>query len=441
MGEMFKSIFFATAAPVFLIFGLGVMYFTFSHLNVDLKPILTIVVALSPLWLPFVLFTVLFEQWMWSVQEKFKFSQGRSTLRIKPPQEVLKSPEAMESVLAQIFNTNSPDNLMQTYLDGKHPLVTSLELVSIGGEVRFYANVPTKKIKNQLEAQLYAQYPGIEVTEELIDYTAEVPEKSPDWETFTFHLGKKEDEVLPIKTYIDFGLDRQPKEELKFEPMSALIEHLSRTKPHERIWIQFLLVPHIKRNFKVGTLSEVSTWNKKAAVKIDELMGRDKKKLGAEETESRPVLTMGERDTIAAIERNISKYAFEVGIRGMYITKTGKFDGEMIGHLLRGFSQFDMIGRNGIGPRWRTDFDYKFFQDRSGNKIKAIKARELEYYKARYYTEGDKKDKVDATRVMSVEELATIYHIPGTSVITPSLSRVENTRKSAPANLPTGLFN
>lgn len=440
MGDMFKTIFGAIGAPLILLFGVGVIFSAFSYLQLDVMPVLTILIALSPIWLPAALFQVTFEQWMWSVQEKFKFENGRTTLRIKPPQEVLKSPEAMESILAQIFNTNSPDNLMQTYIDGKHPLVTSLELVSIGGEVRFYANVPVKKVKNQLEAQLYAQYPGIEVTEELIDYTAEVPEKSPDWETFTFHLGKKENEVLPIKTYIDFGLDKQPKEELKFEPMSPLIEHLSRAKPHERIWIQFLLVPHIKRNFKVGSLSEKPTWEKKARAKIDELMGRDKNKLGAEETDSRPVLTMGERDTIAAIERNISKYAFETGIRGMYITKTGKFDGEMIGHLLRGFAQFDMIGRNGIAPRWRTDFDYKFFQDRSGLKIRAIKERELEYYKARYYTEGDKKTKIDTTKVMSVEELATVFHIPGSSVITPTLSRVENTRKEAPVNLPTGIF-
>lgn len=441
MGDLFKTIFGAIAVPLFLFLGIGIMFFVFTNLNVDLKPVLTIIIALSPIWLPFALFQIMFEQWMYSVQEKFQFENGRTTLRIKPPQEVLKSPEAMESVFAQIFNTNSPDNLMQTYLDGKHPLVSSFEIVSIGGEVRFYANVPTKKVKNQLEAQLYAQYPGIEVTQELIDYTAEVNPDLDEWDSFTFHIGKKDDQVLPIKTYIDFGLDRQPKEELKFEPMSPMIEHLSRAKPHERIWIQFLLTPHIKKNFKNGSLSEVGTWDKKAAAKIDELMGRDKKKLGAEETESRPVLTAGERDTIAAIERNISKPAFETAIRAIYLAKKGKFDGEMIGHTLRGFAQYDVVGRNGLAPRWRTDVDYQFFQDRTGAKRKAMKKREVEYYKARYYTEGDKKTKNDSPKVMSVEELATVYHIPGTSVVTPTLTRVENTRKEAPANLPTGIFS
>lgn len=373
---------------------------------------------------------------MWSVREKFKFENGRSTLRIKLPQEVFKSPEAMESVFTQIHNAGRADNLMQTYLDGRHPLVLSFEIVSIGGEVRFYANVPTKKSKNALEAQLYAQYPGIEVTEELIDYTAEVKWNPKEWDMISFHLMKKSDEIYPIKTYIDYGMDKLPKEELKFEPMAPLIEHLGKAKPNERIWIQILTTAHAKEGFDTGSLSKSSTWEGKAQAKIDEIMGRDKSRLGVEETDTRPVLTMSERDTIAAIERNISKYAFKVAIRAMYISKAGKFDGEMIGPMLRSFSQYDVIGRNGVGVKWRTDFNYNFISDLSGNRKIAMKKNELESYKARSYLPGDKKNHVDKETVMSTEELATIYHIPGTSVVTPTLSRVESTRKEAPANLP-----
>lgn len=444
MSSTFRTIFGAIMVPFFLFIALGIMFYMFKMLDVDVERILTIVIALSPIWLPYTLFYITYDMWMWSVREKFKFENGRSTLRIKLPQEVLKSPEAMESVLAQIFNPNGPDNLMQSYLDGKHPLVSSLEIASIGGEVRFYANVPTKKVKNALESQLYAQYPGIEVTEELIDYTAEVQWNPKKWDLLSFHIVKKskssEDDVLPIKTYIDFGLDKQPKEELKFEPMSPLIEHLGSAKPHERIWIQILMTPHAKKNFKTGSLSKVDTWESLAKKKIDSLMGRDKLGLGPEETESRPVLTMGERDTIAAIERNVSKYAYSVAIRAMYITEVGKFDADMIGPILRSFGQYDMLGRASIGPLWRTDFNYNFFQDFTGERKRRAKKNELEYYKARYYSASDQKTKIDRERIMSIEEIATIYHIPGTSVITPSLSRVENTRREAPANLPIGNF-
>ena len=438
MGDLFKTIFGAFAGPLIMLAGLGMMYYVFSLLQVNIEPILAIVIATSPIWLPTILFYILFEQWQEFTQDNFTFNQGRTTLRIKLPQEVFKSPEAMESVFAQIHNPYSCDNLMQAYLDGKHPQLYSFELVSYGGDVRFYANVPTKKIKNALEAQLYAQYPGIEVVEEKVDYAAEVKWDPEEWEMISFHMGKKEDEVLPIKTYIDYGMEKLPKEEFKFEPMAPMIEHLGKAKPHERVWIQFLCKPHVKKTFKAGSLTAAGTWEKKAAAKINELMGRDKGKLGPEETESRPVLTMNERDTIGAIERNVGKYAFEVGIRAMYISKAGQFDAEMIGPLLKSFTQYDIMGRNGIGVRWRTDFDYNWLSDRSGRRKLKMKKDELEAYKLRKYSEADKKTKVDATKVMSVEELATVYHIPGTAVVTPNLTRVESNRKEAPANLPTG---
>lgn len=438
MGDLFKTIFGALAGPLFLLVGVGMMFFVFSTLNINIQPMLSILLAVSPIWLPLVIFYILYEQWQEFSHTKFAFENGRVTLRIKLPQEVFKSPEAMESVFAQIHNGNGADNLWQAYVDGKHPLVSSFELVSIGGDVRFYANVPRKKIKNALEAQLYAQYPGVEITEELVDYAAEVKWDPKEWAMMSFHIVKKSEDVLPIKTYIDMGMDKLPKEEFKIEPMAPLLEHLGKAKPHERLYTQILCTPHVKQDFNSGSLQKKSTWEKKAADKINELMGRDKKKLGAEETESRPVITMAERDTIGAIERNVGKYAYEVGIRAMYITKPDKFDGEMIGPLLKSFSQYDIIGRNGLGVRAKTEFDHAWFQDRTGKKQELMKKKELEAYKARTYEPADKKKKVDAEKIMSVEELATIYHIPGSVVITPNLGRIESTRKEAPVNLPTG---
>lgn len=440
MGDLFKTMFGALAGPFILFIGIGMMFYVFSLLNVNLQPILAIILATSPIWLPLVLFYILFEQWQEFSHAKFAFDNGRVTLRIKLPQEVFKSPEAMESVFAQIHNPNGPDNLWQAYIDGKHPLVSSFELVSIGGDVRFYVNVPRKKIKNAIEAQLYAQYPGIEIHEEIVDYAAEVKWDPQEWAMMSFHIVKKSDDVLPIKTYIDWGMDKLPKEEFKFEPMAPLLEHLGKAKPHERLYVQILCTPHTKQDFNSGSLRKTSTWEGQAAAKVNELMGRDKSKLGPEETDNRPVLTMAERDTIAAIERNVGKYAYEVGIRAMYITKPDKFDGEMIGPMLKSFSQYDIIGRNGLGTRAKTEFDHPWFQDRSGKKQENLKKKELEAYKARTYEEQDKKKKVDATKIMSVEELATIFHIPGSVIVTPNLSRIESTRKEAPSNLPVGNY-
>lgn len=438
MGELFSTIFGAMAAPLFLFVGIGMMYYVFSLVGIDPTSVIAVLVAASPIWLPLTIFYILFEQWMDFVHKKFAIDNGRSTLRVKLPQEVFKSPEAMESVFAQIHNPNGPDNLWQTYIDGKHALNFSFELVSHGGEVRFYINVPTKKTKNAVEAQLYAQYPGIEVVEEKLDYTAEISWNPEKYEMMSFHVVKKDEDILPIKTYIDFGMDKLPKEEQKFEPMAAMLEQLGKAKPHERIWVQIIARPHAKKNFKTGSLQESGTWEAKGIKKINEMLGRENKNYDPENPEAIPKLTTGERDTITAIERNINKYAYEVGIRWMYIVEAGKFNGDFIGPMIRTFAQYDILKRNGLGVRWRTDFDYNWFSDWSGKKKMNLKKKELAAYKRREYSEADTKNHIDDRKIMSAEELATIYHIPGSSVVTPGLSRITSTRKEAPANLPTG---
>lgn len=378
---------------------------------------------------------------MESVRLKFEDDTGRITLRIKLPQEVFKSPEAMENVLQQVANAGKATNLMEAYLDGKYPLVHSFELVSIGGEVRFYVNVPIKKAKNLIESSLYAQYPGIEVSEEPIDYTAEIRWDPTKWDLMSFHFVKQGEDVLPIKTYIDWGMDKLLKEEQKVEPMAPLIEYLGSAKPHERVWIQILATPHASSDLSTGSLTKKGTWVDAATKKINEMMGREKDKSGPAEFESQPRLTMSERDTITAIERNVSKTAYEVAIRVVYIAEQDKFSGEMITSMIRAMSGFEVVGRNKIGMGWRTDFDYKFFQDFSGARRAAYKRKELDYYKSRLYIPFEVRRGSDSPKVMSVEEIATIFHIPGSSIVTPALTRVESLRRDAPGNLPVGNLN
>lgn len=446
MKEFLDSVLGVALIPI--CFGVAAFVWWMMMRNVDFTiwPALSFALLLLPVFLPYVLFHLTYERWQEFTQTRNKQRAGRVTLRIKPPPDVFKSPEAMETVLAQINNTSKADNFMEAYIGGKHPLSISLELVSIGGDVRMYVNVPRKQIKDILEAQLYAQYPGIEITEEPIDYAAEIQWNEDEMDLMSFHAVKADEEVLPIKTYIDLGFDRMPKEEEKVEPMAPIIEFLSKAKPHERIIYQFICAPHVKKEFKLGTsLKTKPTWKKAAQRKINELMYRDENRLSIraedeEEKDARPSLTMGERDLVSAIERNTGKLAYVTGIRIMLITldKT-QFDGGKIAPLLKVFYPFDDQNRNQIGIRWKTDFDYMFFEDFTGTKKTARKKRELEHFKLRKYDAGDGKvNKIHQPTVFSVEELATIFHVPGRSVITPQLGRVASARGNAPDNLPIG---
>jgi len=436
----------AAAFISFLLLVIGLFVF-----GVSTGQVISVFFALTPIWLPAILLYIFYNKWMDMVGAAFSLSQGRTTLRLRLPPEVFKSPEAMEFVFSQIHNTANPDNLMQTYLDGKRPLPFCFEIVSIGGEVRFYVNVPTKKSKDAFEANIYAQYPGIEVIEESVDYAAEIPVdfESQDYEIMAFHMGKKKDGVMPIKTYIDFGLDKMPKEEEKIDPITPMIEVLASAKPYERVFVQIVARSFRPDSFQNGqmTIGEGPDWTKGAEKKINEIMNRDPKKktpLGMkgdqggddDDRGQMAMLTMGENDTIAAIERNIGKYAYETAIRWIYVTKKGKFNGDFINPMIRSFSQYDIIGRNGIGVRWRTDFDYKnIIPGGKKKELKSLKTQELIEYRRRLYYP---KSGGDGYKIFTAEELATIFHLPGKVALTPTLDRVPSTRGEPPANLPIG---
>ena len=438
MKDLFEKSFAVIVIPLCFIVVGGIGWLVLGNMSVNIWPTISLFLALTPIWLPFTLFFMTYEKWVDSVRLKFRYESGRVVLRIKLPPEVLKSPEAMESVLEHIHAGNGSDNLHQAYIEGKHPLLMTCELVSIGGEVRFYMTVQNK-IKDLLEAQLYSQYPGIEVMEESLDYAAEVQWVPDEMDLMSFHFVKKADDVLPIRTFVDYKLDTMPKEEEKFDPMSAMLEALSNAKPHERIFIQFLCKPHRDTGFKHGDLKTKENWIPAATKKINEILCRDEKGMvKVEETEGRPAVTQGERDTITAIERNVGKLAYEVAIRGMYITLDAtQFDGGKISSMISTFKQYEIIGRNGIAPRWKTDFDYSMFEDPSGRRKLDRKKQELEHYKRRHYDPGSGKANAGhQAKVMSVEELATMFHIPGRSIITPGVTRVPSTLGTAPSNLP-----
>lgn len=424
----------------------GLLLLSLFVFGVSLGQVLSVFFALTPVWLPILLFYLFFQKWMEMVGSAFALAQGRTSLRLRLPQEVLKSPEAMEVVISQIHNTANPDNLFQTYIDGKRPLPFSFEIVSIGGEVRFYVNVQSKPTRNAIEAALYSQYPGVEVVEEEVDYAAEIPlDYEEEYELMSFHMGKKRDGELPIKTYIDYGLDKMPKEEEKLDPITPMLEVLSTIKPHERVFIQIIATSFRKSSFKNGQLmlGEGDDWTAKVVKKINDMMNRDpktrlpkvtKKGENGEDLVS-SALTSGERDTISAMERQMTKYAFKTAIRWMYITKKGKFNAGIINPVIRSFSQYDMIGRNEIGVRWRTDMGYKDYVPGQKKAIAALKKQELKEYRRRSILP---KNGAGEPKIFTAEELATMFHLPGRVALTPTLDRVPSARGEAPANLPIG---
>lgn len=424
-----------------LVIGFLIFIIALNVADIRLPQVITFLFAMAPLWLPVLTFLTFYHIWMNMVGQSFYLYNGRTTYEIKLPQEVFKSPEAMEYVFNQIYNAQSPDNLMETYLQGKRPLTHSFELVSHGGDVRFYVNVPTRKSSEAFVTNMYAQYPNIEIVELELDYTAQLPHDLRDISLMSFHFCKKEDQEFPIKTYIDFGLDQLPKEEEKNDPITPLLEVLASIKPHQQVWLQFVCTAHRKQSLKNGQLllNDKPTWEKGVQAKIDGIMKRDSKtKSGPVDVEGMPRLTPGERSTVEAMERNMGKFPYEFACRWLYIShKPNDYDGSLYYRMIRALAAWDARGRNGLGMTWRTDYNYKFISDPFHVKIPALKKQELKEYKLRKFFPKDANTKI---KVMSAEEMASIYHLPGKVALTPTLNRVPSTRGEAPSNLPVGEF-
>jgi hypothetical protein len=287
------------------------------------------------------------------------------------------------------------------------------------------------KFKNMIESQLYAQYPGVEVRELPVDYTAEVPENGAGYFSHSFHYKLTKADAYPIKTYIDYGLDKNPKEEEKIDPISVTLESLAALGPNEHMWLQILIKANRSYDFKSGSLKAKSDWKGGVKSEIKKIIDEARERNG--ENGGPPQLTEGEREVITSLERSVSKYAFDAKIQGTYLAKEQSFNGGRIGTLASILRSSDDLSRNMIGITWDTNTPWPWWQDRKGRTTLRWKKEEIENMKKRAYTERHKKD---TGMVLTTEELATIFHLPGSVVTSGNVQRIGSLRSEAPGNLP-----
>lgn len=414
-------------------------YFTSTGITNDVMQTL---IAVSPIILAVILFMIFWPLWKDYTRSDFLASLKYAVLEVKLPKEMMKSPLAMEVFLTAIHNTSDGSNFAQYWKGEKRPSY-SLEIVSIEGIVKFMIWTEDRR-KNGVMSALYSQFPGIEV-HEVPDYTFGVqfdPEESKMW-AGEFKFTKPD--PYPIKTYVDYGLDKDPDEELKVDPLTPMLEFLGSLGMNQQIWIQYIVRAHIKEQRKAGHWwKKTDKWKDEAEEEIDKIMQRDPKTkiAGKKDKESGrvvpPTLSEGEKVIVEALGRSITKQAFDVGIRVVYMAKKDLFDKPNgIGGIVSSFKQFSSEHLNGFKPNgdlWSPKFngspweDYKNMRQNKYNKLA------LEAYKRRCFFYAPFND--GQVLVLNTEELATMYHFPGQVAQTPNLSRVPSRKSEAPANLP-----
>jgi hypothetical protein len=266
-----------------------------------------------------------------------------------------------------------------------------------------------------------------------------------------FELTNKE-EVIPIKTYVEYGLDRAVgslEEEQRIDPITPTLEFMGSIGVGEHMWVQILVRAATGRFVvkKDGVEEAGKAWTDRVKQVIKDMNAAlvEKDKEGKVINNRRA--TKGETAVIEAIERNANKLGFDTGIRAVYVTKKENFDANRISGVTGIFRQYNTVDYNGFKPSGTTSFDFPW-QDLGGTRIIKKKGKILKAYKGRgFFYGGFDFDKISKyfthpnesggkPFILSTEELATLFHLPGRVAETPTFTRIESKKGEPPANLP-----
>lgn len=286
----------------------------------------------------------------------------------------------------------------------------SFEIVSTSGQIRFYVWVP-KILQNFVEGQIYAQYPTVQirkVDEDYVDKSKQHPV------VYSAEIGLTENEALPIKTFENFEVD----------PLAGVTGTLAKLNPNqsEELWIQILTRP-IADNWHATTTDQWIKYIKSGGSRF-KFLGIDWSWLiqtlsalwtppEGGQPSAAPKAELSERDKtrVAKAEEKATKLGYQVKIRLAYLGDD-QINAKLNMQALVGtFKQFNSTNLNG-------------FHQVGGS----FNPEDIESYRLRQFT--------DNGFILNISELASVYHLPHTSVETPNIVWATSKTAEPPAKLP-----
>ncbi len=397
--------------------------------------ILGIIFHYSPYIAPPILIVLFARVWMEYVRARFIASQEQVLLELRLPQEVFKSPAAMQAVIDGLYIRGGESTFIDRLWLGKVRLWYSFEVVSLEGQVHMYVWV-RKSFRKLVERTFYAHYPDIEIIE-AEDYALTFPFALEKHNMYgiDFKLGAAIG--IPIRTYIDYKLDQtSTKEEQKIDPIAHMWEYLGSLGKGEYLWIQILARAHRKEDITFGHVHNTKSYEQIAKEEIGRIRKNPEEVILFPDGGQGKTLSDRQLKQVQAMNRTIlSTTHWDVGIRSIYIAEHEQFDGSAITGMRTMWQPFGAPGYNSItgdGSRWQDIFDYPW-QDFNGYRENKKKIQIVDAYRRRSWFHLPYRFK---HFMMTSEELATIFHIPGTTIRTATVQRISSTRAQAPSNLP-----
>jgi len=398
--------------------------------------------------------------WIHYIQQDFISGIDFVLLEIVPPRDVLRSPKAMELFITNALYHWSIKGGKEEYWQGAVWLWFSLEIVSLEGQVHFYIRTPTR-VRGLIETQMYAQYPQSQI-KEVEDYTLAVDEisKKSAWNGWGCEFKLDKHEAFPIKTYVDFGLDKDPKEEFKVDPVSPVIELFSSMQKGEQMWMQIIITPSKKKYKEHGTWFKSHDWVEESRVVLKKMLKPyTRLQLGLDGKYAQEIrIPDFLKNTVTVMSAKTAKVGFETGIRVMYIAKKEAFNMSNRRNLRLAFRQYAKPDCNQFERVNSTQADaYSGIFLASPKTVMHLADRMLITYRERAFFHEPLRTIIISkhtvpwpldslfwpvyfhtyTYVLNTEEIATMWHFPGQILKVPTLERIESKEASPPTNLPT----
>ena len=284
----------------------------------------------------------------------------------------------------------------------------SLEVAAISQRLRFYIWAP-KQLQAFVEGQIYAQYPTVQIFEQEEDYSQRRLHQSV---IHSSDLTLTDNETLPIKTFPNFEVD----------PLAAITATLAKLdKEDEEMWIQLIARP----------ISD--DWHKRGQKMVDrikrgggifggggstvgyaaQMFGALSKppEAGAEVAGAPAELSERNKSRITAIQEKSTKLGYQVKIRILYAGHDQHTARLRMQALVGAFKQFNTTNLNGFEVK-NQSFD---------------RDKQLEY-QTRFF--------IDHGYILNIEELASIFHLPHTTVETPNIVWATTKTAEPPPNIP-----
>ena len=286
----------------------------------------------------------------------------------------------------------------------------SFEIVSTAGQIRFYVWVP-KVLQSFVEGQIYSQYPTVQIykmNEDYVDNRTKYPV------AYSAELGLVENDALPIKTFDSFEVD----------PLAGITGTLAKLDPDttEELWIQILTRPipddwhknttdkwiqRVKTGTKSLFMGSGIDWTWLSEV----ILALFRPPAGGTNSDTTVELSERAKTQIAKAEEKATKLGYEVKIRLVYLGQDQTNARLNMQALVGTFKQFNSTNLNG-------------FRQLGGSFNKA----DLDAYKMRQFT--------NRGFILNISELASVYHLPHTSVETPNIVWATSKTAEPPAKLP-----